>query len=178
MTSSARSLRTPGRGSGASASLGAVRQASLPAAPHANAFNQHAQHDAFLLKGLKKFGINAHGPAERVDPYGLRSARSGESIDVALVQRFYPLRVNGFRSAVVPGTRPPAQLLARSSHRGRTARQSWQYVRRPSPFDHLARDSFCYRTLRYVGMLENALNRCDSHRDSSHSRERSIIPYR
>src|SRR5438105_11705154 len=70
MTSSARSLRTPGRGCGASASLGAVRQASLPAAPHANAFDQHAQHDAFLLKGLKKFAINARGPAERVDPYG------------------------------------------------------------------------------------------------------------
>ena len=153
MTSSARSLRTPGRGCGASASLGAVRQASLPAAPHANAFDQHAQHDAFLLKGLKKFSINAHGPAERVDPYGLRSARSGESICVALVQRFYPLRVNGFDLPSCLGLGLLRSYWHDQATEGGQREKAWQYAHRPSPFYHFARDPFL---LPYLKVCRNA----------------------
>ena len=69
-------------------SIGAVRQAGLSAAQHPNAFD--AQHDTHLLQGLNEFGVDAGGPAERVDLDGICGVRSGESIDIALVQRFYP----------------------------------------------------------------------------------------
>jgi len=69
-------------------SIGAVRQAGLSAAQHTNAFD--AQHDTRLLQGLNEFGVDPGGPAERVDLDGICGVRSGESIDIALVQRFYP----------------------------------------------------------------------------------------
>ena len=69
-------------------SIGAVRQAGLSAAQHTNAFD--AQRDTHLLQGLNEFGVDPGGPAERVDLDGICGVRSGESIDIALVQRFYP----------------------------------------------------------------------------------------
>ena len=34
-------------------------------------------------------GVDPGGPAERVDLHGICGVRSGEGIDIALVQRFY-----------------------------------------------------------------------------------------
>ena len=74
-------------------SIGAVRQAGLSAAQHTNAFD--AQHDALLLQGLKEFGVDPGGPAERVD-LDVSAVYVRAKASISPLFSASPLGMNGF----------------------------------------------------------------------------------